>query len=75
MFGHMKAQPILTLRIGYSLEEGLTSLIEATEGAEVVRRVEFPAAILLFLAVNGDSHSGAFYVLDRKSRYMVLGRL
>jgi hypothetical protein len=66
MFGHMKAQPILTLRIGHSLEEALARLIEATEGAQVVRWVEFPAAILLFLAVDGDSQSGAFYVLDRK---------
>jgi hypothetical protein len=66
MFGHMKAQPILTLRIGYSLEEALARLMEATEGAQVVRWVEFPVAILLFLAVVGDAQSGAFYVLDRK---------
>jgi hypothetical protein len=66
MFGHMKAQAILTLRIGHSLEEALARLIEATEGAQVVRWVEFSAAILLFLAVDGDSQSGAFYVLDRK---------
>ena len=28
--------------------------------------MEFSAAILLFLAVDGDSQSGVFYVLDRK---------
>jgi hypothetical protein len=67
MFGHMKAQPILTLRIGYSLQEALAKLIEATEGAQAVRWVEFPAAVLLFVVVDGDSQSGAFYVLDRNA--------
>jgi hypothetical protein len=45
----------------------LARLVEATEGAQVVRWVEFPTAILLFLAVDGDSQSGAFYVLDRRT--------
>jgi hypothetical protein len=67
MFGHMKAEPILTLRPVPSLEEAIRILIWATEGAQPVRWLEFPAAALLFLTITGDSQSGAIYVLDRKT--------
>jgi len=67
MFGHMKAEAILTLRPASSLEEAIRILIRATEGAQPVRWLEFPAAALLFLTIAGDSQSGAIYVLDRKT--------
>jgi len=67
MFGHMKAEPILTLRPASSLEEAIRILIRATDGAQPVRWLEFSAAALLFLTVTGDSQSGAIYVLDRKT--------
>ena len=67
MFGHMKAEPILTVPPGCSLEEAVSSLIEATEGAQPVRWLEFRAAVLLFVTTASDSPSGAFYVLDRKT--------
>jgi hypothetical protein len=67
MFGHMKAEAILTLRPASSLEEAVRILIRATDGAQPVRWLEFPAAALLFLTIAGDSESGAFYVLDRKT--------
>jgi hypothetical protein len=67
MFGQMKAEPILTLRPASSLEEAIRILIRATDGAQPVRWLEFPAAALLFLTIAGDSESGAFYVLDRKT--------
>ena len=67
MFGHMKAEPILTLRPASSLEEAIRILIRATDGAQPVRWLEFPAAALLFLTITGDSQSGAIYVLDRKT--------
>ena len=43
-----RAEPILTVPPGCSLEEAVSSLIEATEGAQAVRWLEFPAAVLLF---------------------------
>jgi len=43
------------------------AVIDATEGAQAVRWLEFPAAVLLLLIITGVSQSGAFYVLDRKS--------
>ena len=67
MFGHMRAEPILTLRPASSLEEAIRILISATDGAQPVRWLEFPAAALLFLTITGDSQSGAIYVLDRKT--------
>ena len=67
MFDHMKAETILTLRPGSSLEEAIRILIRATDGAQPVRGLEFPASALLFLTIAGDSGSGAFYVLDRKT--------
>jgi hypothetical protein len=67
MFGHMKAEPILAVPPGCSLKEAVSSLIEVTEGAQPVRWLEFPAAVLLFVTTTPDSQSGAFYVLDRRS--------
>jgi len=67
MFGHMKAEPILKVMPTCSVEEAVRSLIEATEGAQAVRWLEFPTAVLLLLSITGDSQSGAFYVLDRKT--------
>ncbi len=67
MFGHMKAEPILAVRPGSSVDEAVRILLKVTDGAQPVRWLEFPAAVLLFVAITGDSQSGAFYVLDRKT--------
>jgi hypothetical protein len=65
MFGHLKAQPIL--RVGASsAEHAVETLVRATDNAQPVRWLEFPAAILLLVTVPNDAESGAFYVLDRK---------
>jgi hypothetical protein len=67
MFGHMKAQPIL--RVGScSSEVAVETLVTATDNAQPVCWIEFPVAILLLLGVPNDPGSGAFYVLDRKTR-------
>ena len=66
MFGRMKAESILALKTGCSIEEAVQMLIHATDGARPVRWLEFPSAILICLAVTDDPASGAFYVLDRK---------
>jgi len=67
MFGHMTAQPIIRVKPATLIGEAVNALIAATDTAQVVRWIEFPAAILLFVVVPGDSQSGAFYVLDRRS--------
>jgi len=42
----------------------IAALTKVTENAEIVRWIEFPAVVLLFLLVPEDPHSGAAYVLD-----------
>ena len=66
MFGHMKAESILTLRTASSPEEAIRILIDATDGAQPVRWLEFPLAVLVCVTVKNDPQSGAFYLLDRK---------
>jgi hypothetical protein len=66
MFGHMKTQPLLTIE-NSSPDPAIAALVAITENAEPVRWIEFPASILLFLSVQGDPESGAFYVFDRKT--------
>ncbi len=68
MFGHMKAEPILRVNTSCPAEEAVCSLIKVTDGAQAIRWMEFPAAVLVFVMVPGDPQSGAFYVLDRKKR-------
>ncbi|HZQ21940.1 MAG TPA: hypothetical protein VFA89_04005 [Terriglobales bacterium] len=66
MFGHMKAEAILTMKPSSSVEEAIRLLITATDGAQPVRWLEFPSAILLCVTVTTEPNSGALYVLDRK---------
>lgn len=66
MFGHMKAEPILTLE-NPPADPAIAALVAITENAQPMRWIEFPASILLFVMVQGDPESGAFYVFDRKT--------
>jgi len=67
MFGHMKAQPIIRVTPTTVIGEAVDALIAATDSAQVVRWIEFPGALLLFVVVPGDTCSGAFYVFDRRT--------
>jgi hypothetical protein len=66
MFGQMRAQPILAIGTS-AIEAAITALLAITENAQPTRRIEFPGSVLLFLSVQGDPESGAFYVFDRKT--------
>ena len=66
MFGRMNAESILTVKAGCSIEQAVRMLIHATDGAQPVRWLEFPSAVLICLAFTDDPDSGAFYVLDRQ---------
>jgi len=72
MFGHLRAEPILRVG-GCSVEQAVEILVTATNDAQPVRWIEFPAAVLLLVTVPGDPASGALYVLDRKD--LALDRL
>ena len=66
MFGGMVIAPVLEINPEPELNCAVTELLKITETAELVRWIEFPASVLLFLLVPGDPESGAVYVLDRK---------
>lgn len=66
MFGHLRAQPILRVG-GCSIEQAVEILVTATDNAQPVRWIEFPAAVLVLVTVPDDPDSGALYVLDRKA--------
>ncbi len=65
MFGRMMVMPIVQVGADADLQAAITTLLQATEQAEIVRWIEFPASVLLFMLVPGDPESGAVYVLDR----------
>ena len=67
MFGRMMVEPIVQFDPGVDLQTAVAALIKVTENVEIVRWIEFPASVLLFLFVPGDPDSGAVYVLDRKN--------
>ena len=66
MFGRMMVEPVVRVDPGVDLQTAVAALIKVTENVEIVRWIELPASVLLFLLVPGDPESGAFYVLDRK---------
>ena len=66
MFGQMMIEPVVQLDPRADLQTAIAALAKLTENAEIVRWIELPASVLLFLLVPGDPDSGAVYVLDRK---------
>ena len=66
MFGRMMVEPVVQVDPGVDLQTAVAALIKVTENVEIVRWIELPASVLLFLLVPGDPESGAFYVLDCK---------
>ena len=67
MFGRMIVEPIMQVDPGADLQSAIATLIKVAENVEIVRWIELPASVLLFLLVPGDPESGAAYVLDRKN--------
>lgn len=66
MFGRMLISQTMQLEPETCLESAVGALLQATEQPDIVRWIEFPASLLLFLLVPEDPQSGFVYVLDRK---------
>jgi hypothetical protein len=66
MFGRMMIEPVVQGDPTIDLHTAVARLIKVTENVEIVRWIELPASVLLFLLVPRDQESGAVYVLDRK---------
>jgi hypothetical protein len=62
----MIVMPVIQVGTGADLQDAITPLLKSAEQAEVVRWIEFPLALLVFMVVPADPASGAVYVLDRK---------
>ena len=62
----MMVEPVVQVDPGVGLQVAVAALIKVAENVEIVRWIELPASVLLFLLVPGDPDSGAVYVLDRK---------
>jgi hypothetical protein len=54
MFGQMMVQPVVQVDPGVDLQTAVAALIKAAENVEIVRWIELPASVLLFLLVPGD---------------------
>jgi hypothetical protein len=66
MFGQMMIEPVAQLSPGVGPQTAVAALTKVTENVEVVRWIELPASVVLFLLVPGDPDSGAVYVLDQE---------
>ncbi|MGB8888877.1 MAG: hypothetical protein WCC87_19260 [Candidatus Korobacteraceae bacterium] len=66
MSGRMMVEPVVQVGPGVDLQTAVSALTTVAENVEIVRWIELPASVLLFLLVPGDPDSGAVYVLDRK---------
>jgi hypothetical protein len=67
MFGQVMVEHVVQLDPGVDLQTAIAELLKLAENVEIVRWIELPASVLLFLLVPGDPDSGAVYVLDRKT--------
>ena len=67
MFGRMVVEPLAQIDPGVDMQTAVAALLKVAENVEIVRWIELPASVLLFLLVPGDPESGAVYVLDRKN--------
>ena len=59
MFGQMMVEPIVPFDPGVDLQTAVAALLKVAENVEIVRWIELPASVVLFLFVPGDPDSGA----------------
>jgi len=61
----LKAHSVSITKHGLSVEETVRDFITASDGAQPVRWLQFPSAVLLCVTAANDPSSGALFVLDR----------
>jgi hypothetical protein len=66
MFDRLRTHPVFTMRRNLPVEEAVQDFISACDGAQPVRWLQFPSAVLLCVTATNDPSSGAFFVLDSK---------
>ena len=58
MFGQMTVEPVVQVDPGVDLQIAVAALTKVADNVEIVRWIELPASVLLFLCVPGDPESG-----------------
>ena len=59
MFGRLMIEPVVQVDPTIDLQTAVAALLKVAENVEIVRWIEFPPSVLLFLFVPGDPESGA----------------
>ena len=59
MFGRMMVEPVVQFDPCTDLHTAIATLIKVAENVEIVRWIELPVAVLLFLLVPGDPADAA----------------
>ena len=67
IFGPMSVDAILSVKPGCDPLVAVRALVEWAERVKVMKGIEFPDSILVFLMIPGDLTSGSIYAFDRKS--------
>ena len=66
MFGQMQVTHTLALSKLDTLDEAVAKLLEFAEYPKLLRWIQFPTTLIVFLAHEDSIDSGAVYVYDRK---------
>ena len=66
MFGQMHVTETLALSKLETLDKAVAKLLEFAEYPKLLRWIQFPTALVVFLAHEDSLDSGAVYVYDRK---------
>jgi hypothetical protein len=67
MFGRMMVEPAVQLGPGVDPQTAVATPTKVAENVEIVRWIELPAAVLLFLLVPRDQDSGAAWMVIGKN--------
>jgi hypothetical protein len=59
MFGRMRIEPLLEVGPKTDVTIAVGTLLSLTENTKIARWIQFPAAVFLFLTVEGDPNSAA----------------
>src|SRR3989441_6890153 len=66
VFGQMHVTETLALSKLETLDKAVAKLLEFAEYPKLLRWIQFPTALIVFLAHEDSPDSGAVYVYDRK---------
>ena len=66
MFGQVQVTKVQQLTRKETLDEAVAKLLEFAESPKILRWIQFPTALVVFLAHPDALDCGAIYVYDRK---------